>query len=350
MRDIEIVVLLRLLWQNKKILLRNCVIAFGLALIVAFSIPKEYTAKVILAPEMSGGMSGLSSNLGTWASMAGINMSNLSSNEAIFPDLYPEIVSSTPFLMEMMEVRVETLDGEVKANMYDYLDLYQKSPWWSCITTVPLSFFRSLVDGSKEKENEIELSKATSFQLSEKQMTLLSVLEKSIGVEIDKMTGLITVSAALQDPLVAATVAQALSSKLQGYVEKYRTAKARKDLQYIERLYKESQSNYYKAQTAYANFVDAHQSLFFESVKAEQEKLENEMSLAYNTYSQMAQQLDMAKAKVQEKTPVCVEVQPAVVPQQASAPKKMMTAFIFVFLAFFGTSSWIILKERLFKR
>ena len=39
MRDIEIVVLLRLLWQNKKILLRNCVIAFGLALIVAFSIP-----------------------------------------------------------------------------------------------------------------------------------------------------------------------------------------------------------------------------------------------------------------------------------------------------------------------
>ena len=329
MRDIEIVVLLRLLWQNKKILLRNCVIAFGLALIVAFSIPKEYTAKVILAPEMSGGMSGLSSNLGTLASMAGINMSNLSSNEAI---------SSTPFLMEMMEVRVETLDGEVKANMYDYLDLYQKSPWWSCITTVPLSFFRSLVDGSKEKENEIELSKATSFQLSEKQMTLLSVLEKSIGVEIDKMTGLITVSAALQDPLVAATVAQALSSKLQGYVEKYRTAKARKDLQYIE------------AQTAYANFVDAHQSLFFESVKAEQEKLENEMSLAYNTYSQMAQQLDMAKAKVQEKTPVCVEVQPAVVPQQASAPKKMMTAFIFVFLAFFGTSSWIILKERLFKR
>ena len=117
MRDIEIVVLLRLLWQNKKILLRNCVIAFGLALIVAFSIPKEYTAKVILAPEMSGGMSGLSSNLGTLASMAGINMSNLSSNEAIFPDLYPEIVSSTPFLMEMMEVRVETLDGEVKANM-----------------------------------------------------------------------------------------------------------------------------------------------------------------------------------------------------------------------------------------
>ena len=137
MRDIEIVVLLRLLWQNKKILLRNCVIAFGLALIVAFSIPKEYTAKVILAPEMSGGMSGLSSNLGTLASMAGINMSNLSSNEAIFPDLYPEIVSSTPFLMEMMEVRVETLDGEVKANMYDYLDLYHKSPWWACISTVP---------------------------------------------------------------------------------------------------------------------------------------------------------------------------------------------------------------------
>lgn len=349
MRDIEIIVLLRILWENKKTLLRNCVIAFVLAVIVAFSIPKKFTAEVVLAPEMSEEMSGLSSNLGTLASMAGINVSNLSSNDAIFPDLYPEIVSSTPFLIEMMGVSVETLDGEVKANVYDYLNLHQKSPWWSYII-IPLKYLRLLLDNGMEKGNEVELSKATAVQISEKQMNLLGMLKKSTRVEIDKLTGLITISVTLQDPLVAATVAQALSDKLQGYVEKYRTAKARKDLQYIERLYRESQSDYYKAQTAYANFVDAHQSVFFESIKAEQEKLENEMSLAYNAYSQMVQQLNLAKAKVQENTPVCVEVQPAVLPQRASAPKKLIITFIFVFLAFFGSSSWIILREKLLKK
>jgi uncharacterized protein involved in exopolysaccharide biosynthesis len=40
-------------------------------------------------------------------------------------------------------------------------------------------------------------------------------------------------------------------------------------------------------------------------------------------------------------------MQPAIVPVKASSPKKMMMGLLFVFLAFFGTVAWFIIKDRI---
>ena len=50
----------------------------------------------------------------------------------------------------------------------------------------------------------------------------------------------------------------------------------------------------------------------------------------------------MAKAKVQEITPVYTVVQPATVPLRASKPNKMMILIGFVFLAGVGSVGWIL--------
>ncbi len=64
----------------------------------------------------------------------------------------------------------------------------------------------------------------------------------------------------------------------------------------------------------YAEYVDTHDNLILQSVRAEQERLQNDMSLAYQVYSQVANQLQVARAKVQEEKPVFAVVEPAVVP------------------------------------
>lgn len=66
------------------------------------------------------------------------------------------------------------------------------------------------------------------------------------------------------------------------------------------------------------------------------------MNLAYQVYTQMSQQLQMAKAKVQEITPVYTVVQPATVPLRASKPNKLMILVGFVFLAGVGSVGWIL--------
>ena len=53
------------------------------------------------------------------------------------PDLYPDIVTSTPFITGLFYVRVKDLDGEIDTTLYCYLNDYQRMPWWSLITSAP---------------------------------------------------------------------------------------------------------------------------------------------------------------------------------------------------------------------
>lgn len=344
--ETEFVILLQLLWKKRKLLLRNVAISILLAAIIGFSLPKEYTSKVVVAPELSS-ESSLTSSLGTLASIAGVNVNGLNGTEALFPDLYPEIVSSTPFLMELSEEKITTQDGEIKTTVYDYLQNHQKMVWWDYPLSALSKLLRSCSNSKKDEKNESQEMKSVSLTME--QEGVLNGLKNSLDIELDKMTSLISVEVSAQDPLVASDLSQIVTDKLQLYIVDYRTAKARKDLEYISQLYDDAKKNYYDAQSKYAHYTDSHQNIFLETVKAEQERLESEMSLAFNTYSQLAQQLDLARAKVQERTPVYVVIQPAVVPQMPSGPRKMMIMAIFVFLSFFGTTAWIILKEQLKK-
>lgn len=108
-------------------------------------------------------------------------------------------------------------------------------------------------------------------------------------------------------------------------------------------------TSYEDAQKKYANFVDANQNIILLSYRAEQERLQNEMNLAYQVYTQVSQQLQMARAKVQEITPVYTVVQPATVPLKPAKPNKLMILIGFMFLAGVGSVGWILFVKDLLK-
>lgn len=114
-------------------------------------------------------------------------------------------------------------------------------------------------------------------------------------------------------------------------------------------LYGEAKASYESAQKKYANFVDANQNIILLSYRAEQERLQNEMNLAYQVYTQVSQQLQMARAKVQEITPVYTVVQPATVPLKPAKPNKLMILIGFMFLAGVGSVGWILFVKDLLK-
>ena len=116
-----------------------------------------------------------------------------------------------------------------------------------------------------------------------------------------------------------------------------------------EKLYGEAKASYEDAQKKYANFVDANQNIILLSYRAEQERLQNEMNLAYQVYTQVSQQLQMARAKVQEITPVYTVVQPATVPLKPAKPNKLMILIGFMFLAGVGSVGWILFVKDLLK-
>ena len=142
------------------------------------------------------------------------------------------------------------------------------------------------------------------FRLTREENETVGSLQERIAASVDKKTMVVSLAVTMQDPLVAATLTDTVMRNLQNHITQYRTDKARHDLEFTQRLFDEAQGKYYAAQQRYAQYVDQNQALSRKSFQTEQERLQNEMSLAYSLYNQTAQQLQLARAKVQESTPV----------------------------------------------
>ncbi|WP_129585767.1 chain-length determining protein [Bacteroides bouchesdurhonensis] len=345
--EIDLMEILRKIIAIRKTLYKAVGIGLIIGIIVALSVPKKYTVGVTLSPEMGNSKSngGLASMAASFLG-AGMSMSG-DGSDALNASLSPDIVSSTPFLLELlsMNVPVDSEESE-KIDLGSYLDS-QSSPWWSYIMEFPgvaISGVRSLFSSEDESSSQRN-KKYGTIELTEEEDKKITSLKKNITAVMDKKTAITNVSVTLQDPKVAAVVADSVVHKLQEYIIGYRTFKAKEDCDYLEKLFKERQEEYYAAQKKYADYVDTHDNLILQSVRAEQERLQNDMNLAYQVYSQVANQLQVARAKVQEEKPVFAVVEPAVVPQQPSGTSRKMYVIIFVFLSVATVIVWKLFGE-----
>lgn len=330
--------ILRQVLAIRKTLYKAAGIGLVVGILIALGTPKQYTVSVTLSPEMGSGKSG-----GGLASMAASFLGTsvgADSPDALNATLAPDIVASTPFLLELFNARVVSQDKQIDTTFTAYLD-EQKSSWMGYILKAPgmaIKGIKSLFT-DKEKEDTATIQEG-AIELNEEDAAKLEKLRKQITAEVDKKTSITTLTVTLQDPKVTATIADSVVSKLQQYISAYRTSKAKEDCQYLEMLYKERQQEYYAAQQRYARYVDANSNMVFQSTMAERERLQNDMSLAYQVYSQVAQQLQVARAKVQEEKPVFAVVEPAVVPLQPSGTSRKVIVVGFAFLAVAFTGAW----------
>lgn len=325
--EIDFVKIFKMILEDKRQMLIYCLIAGLMGLIVAFSIPKNYNTEVILAPESSG--SGLSSSISSIASMVGMDMKTGVSNDAIYPELYPDLMGSMDFLTSLFSIKVKSMDGSINTTYYNYIKQYQKTSWWN----YPQIWIMRLLN-NESTLNRIVVNNVNPFKLTKEQYGIAMSMKGNIKCNVDKKTEIITIDVAAQDPLISATMADSVKTRLQAFITDYRTNKARNDLAYMEKLFKETQIEYAKARQTYGSYADANADLMLESFKAKQADLENEMQLKYNIYTQVAQQLQIAKAKVQERTPAFTVIQSASVPLNKSNMPKSVILFIFMIIGF----------------
>lgn len=336
--EIDLLELALKVWGERKFVLKACGYAVLIGLVIAFSIPREYTANAMIAPELSdnkttGGLSSL-------AAMAGFNLNATSTADAIYPDLYPDIVTSTPFITGLFNVQVKDLDEEVYTTLYCYLNEHQRVPWWTLITSAPFKALGWVISLFTEEEKEDAI--LDPFHLTKEEADIAKELSERITVSVDKKTGVTTLSVTMQDARISACLTDTVVRRLQDYITEYRTTKARQDFQFQEKLFERKKKEYEKAQENYAKFADANKNIILLSYRAEQERLENEMRLAYQVYTSVAQQLQMAEAKVQEITPVYTIIEPATIPIKASKPRKTLMLLGIVFLTGLCCVSWIL--------
>lgn len=327
-----------LLKSRKKQILLLGILTTILAIVVAFSIPRIYKARVVLAPETSKG--NMASSISSLASMIGLYGNNNMTGDAIYPEIYPEIFKSTEFITELFGIRFHTSDSKEIITLYDYINNGQKAPWWS----FPSKLINSLLP--KDEAETQDSTVIDPFHLTKKQSRIARDIQGCIFCAVDKKTSLITLEFTAQDPYVAAVLTDSVKTHLQNFITQYRTKKACNDLEYMQRLYGEAKEDYTKARQLYASYGDANQDLQLASFRLKETDLENDMQLKYNIYTQVVQQLQVAKAKVQENTPAFTVVQNPSVPYKHSNKPKILILATYLFLAYSAYVIFLIIRHR----
>ena len=247
--EIDLMDILRKIVGIRKAIYKAAGIGLVIGIIIALSIPKQYTVTVTLSPEMGtskeGGLSGLA------ASFLGSGVATGDGSDALNASLSADIVSSTPFLLELSTMKVQVTKNEVMT-LDTYLDK-ESSPWWNYVIGFPgvvIGGVKSLFTEEDELTSSDQVSLGT-IELSKKELGKIKALKNMILASVDKKTSMTSVAVTLQNPKVTAVVADSVVKKLQEYIIDYRTSKSKEDCLYLEKLFKERQQEYYTAHQKY---------------------------------------------------------------------------------------------------
>ena len=333
----------RFLWTKKNVYFKIWPIVFVISCVLILPEPRYYTCEVSLAPESSeSSLSG--SGLSSIASSFGINLGAMNSQDAIYPLLYPELFESPEFIVSLFDIKVQTLDGQVKADYYTYLRKHQQKNILAEPFNQAMRWFKKQF--AKNKSHALGSAHSINpFQMSEDDYMLYQKVMKNIHCAHDKKTDVITITVKDQDPLICASMADSVMLRLQNFIIKYRTSKARLDVDYYQHLVDSTKVEYDKSSDEYARYCDSHKNAILQTALQRRDELEMDMSNKWATYSAMQTQLQAMKAKVQEKTPAFTLLKSSTVPIKPTGPKRMIFVLAMLILSTVITTLWLLRKD-----
>lgn len=359
--EIDLIELIRHLWDGRKLIIKITAAFIALGLVIAITSPKQYKVETRLLPEAKsasgGGAAALLSSLG---GLGGFSMPLGEGADAIGPMLYPDVLKSTPFYLELLNHKVtyKANDGTLNITVFEYLNDHTKGSLVGVVMKYTLKLPWTILGWIRGEQKTSEVSEEPEpyqfTRMTLEQFQIIKKLGDKISANIDQKNGVINISAEFGDPYITAQVANFAVEYLSNYITEYRVEKAKTDLHFIEERYLEKEKEYLYAQKELAQFRDANRNVQSAAARTEEERLNNKYTLAFNVYNGLAQQLEQAKIKVQEETPVIKILEPVKVPVERSKPKRSLILVVFAFLGgfigvgfVFGKLIWVNISEQL---
>ncbi len=319
-------------------------LSFGIiGAIYTLTMVNEYSSTVKMLPEIDAKQTGGLNGLKSLAGLAGVDLNTTTSTEAIRPDLYPNILQSSPFVLSALEQKIYVYK---KKKWILIKDLFGKE---AIKPTINLG----REDDSDIKKDEENLGIVPKDALDKEVVNIdkeannkIKSLKDRITAEIDKKTGIITITVKMPDPIAAASMASFAQAYLTNYVTKYRTQKAKLELDFLANRKRDAKDQYDKALFNLSSYRDQNRGIFLNVAKDQDRKLQYEVDIAYNMYSNLSTQLEDAKVKVHREMPVIKILEPAQVPVNKTEPKRALITIGFLFFGFILSVVFVFLKTQ----
>lgn len=287
------------------------------------TLPVQYSSTARILPEYTGGSS--SGGLGDLASLAGVSLRNRS--DAIRPDLYPDILNSRPFLIKALSASLPTSTGKPVV-LINILSNKAKP-----FTKSQISSYDTLVSMTKDQEEA------------------MNALRNRIIAVIEKTSGVLSISVELPDPILAAATAGMAVEYLQEFVTNYRSSKLVEKMHLLVKQGEEARQKYQKAEIALSSYRDRNLNPFTNLSRVEEQRLQSDFLQYQTLYADLRRQLEAVKLQVQEEAPVVKVLEPPMVPNNKSKPKKLIISLQFAVVgAMLAFLFVVFFKEKLHKK
>jgi len=346
--EIDLIALVKTAWKGRKTIIWCTVVGMGLGLFIAFTSPKVYTASTILVPQIQSQDSRLG-NLSSLASLAGFNLNDMTkAPQELSPLVYPEIVKSIPFQREIMDTKYSFKKIGQPVSLMQYYQDFNRPGLLANIKKYTLGLpgviLKALRPFSDTSTTTVE---GKLWTMTPEQKGIHEMLNEQLSLNVDDKNGYITLNANAPEPLVAAQIAQKAQELLQKKITEYKIDKAEQTRAFVQDRFNEKKKEFEQAQDRLARFRDRNQNLGNALARTDEELLQAQYQVAFTVYTELAKQLENAKIKVKEETPVFAIIEPVSVPLEKSKPKKAMILVFWVFLGGIVGLGWIFGKHYL---
>nr|WP_319569948.1 Wzz/FepE/Etk N-terminal domain-containing protein [uncultured Draconibacterium sp.] len=347
--EIDLIALAKTIWDNRKFIIITVVVFMLMGIAIALLTQKEYTASTIVVPQVSSSKVKLG-GLSSLAAMAGFNLNDMTGgNTPLSPMVYPQILHSAPFQLELMNTPFHFPGQKDSLSIYTYYTEFKKTGFLNSLKkyTIGLPFVIIKAIKGEQMPNDLmtnDHSPNEYIKLTKKQEALRKMLNKKVNLEVDDKGGFLTLSATTVDAELSAQVTQKALQMLQRYITAYKIEKTSAKLKFIEERYKDNKKEFKKAQAALAEFRDKNKNVTSALAQTQEERLQSDYQLAFDVYSGLAQQLEQARIQVKEDTPVFSVLKPVTVPLVDNV-SGFRTLIIYTFLGGVIAVAWIFGKE-----
>jgi uncharacterized protein involved in exopolysaccharide biosynthesis len=296
---------LSIIWAKRKIVL---VLSFGvsiLALGIFFLFPNYYRAVATLLPETE--KSKLSA-LGQFADVAQLAGVNIPGSE--IARLYPSIVMSQTVLHEVIQRKYRTNEFRDSVDLIHYFELERESP-------------------------------ETSFENAYKR------LQGLMSASYDNKTGIVTISAEMKEPQLAADVVNAIVSELDGFMRLKKITSASEQVKWIDTRLNQVEADLKKSEEVLKSFREKNRRVIDSpQLLLEQARLEREVQMNSTIFVELKKQYELAKLDEIKNTTVVNILDRASTPIRKSRPKRATNAGVMFLITFAGLSSYFIVRTK----
>ena len=337
--EINISNIFQVFLEKKRIVVYCTILFFLIGLLAVFVSESLYTSTLKFIPQNENDSS--MEGLGSMASLAGINLgSSQNSNMNIPQSMYPTIIQSIPFKLQILEKKLFYSEIRDSISVRDYFNNYYKKPGSFYLKRYSIGLL-STINKSISTDQQIEPKPSTIengvVYSSYSDSYILNKLEDYISIESGEKNGYVTLSVSMPKSELASQLNQISMEVLQKILIEYKIASAKKEFSFLKSQYLIKKEDFERAQENLASFKDSNQGLISSSLQSRQQKLQYEFDLSFTLFSEIATSLEQARIKISKDTPIFSVIDPVMAPGSKSHPNIPFYLIAYTFLgAFLG--------------